>query len=249
MYLHLKCYLPVETVAVLLCGLFLSGIAYAAGNTDDDYFARARHNMVENDLKSRVITDPAVLNAMGKVKRHLFVDKDVQRKAYADYPLPISCGQTISQPYIVALMTQSLKLQKKDKVLEIGTGSGYQAAILAEIVAQVFSVEIKKQLADRAVNLIKSLGYKNITIKAGDGYVGWQEHAPFDAIILTCAVDKIPKALIRQLKQGGKIILPLGSRFYAQSLSLGIKKGDELVIENIISVRFVPMTGEADKKK
>jgi protein-L-isoaspartate(D-aspartate) O-methyltransferase len=212
-----------------------------------DPFAAARWQMIEHDLKTRDIDDPVVLRAMEKVQRHRFVDKSQWSDAYEDYPLPLGEGQTISQPYIVALMTQSLRLKKQDTVLEIGTGSGYQAAILAEIVRQVYSVEIIEKLARKADMLLRSLRYKNIKIKTGDGYKGWQEYAPYDAILVTCAVDHIPEPLIQQLKDGGRIILPLGSTTFAQTLVLGTKHGKKLETQTITGVRFVPMTGEGQK--
>jgi protein-L-isoaspartate(D-aspartate) O-methyltransferase len=230
--------------SVLLCE-----VCHAQDNSKNDPFARARTRMIDNDLKGRDITDPSVLRAMEKVKRDLFVDESRKREAYGDYPLPIGEQQTISQPYIVALMTQYLELNKKDKVLEVGTGSGYQAAVLGEIAGEVYSIEINKNLAKKASNLLKSLGYENIKVKAGDGFFGWQEYAPFDAILLTCSVDKIPEPLVNQLKEGGKIILPLGEMFEVQSLILGTKKGGRIEIKNITPVRFVPMRGEAEKAK
>jgi protein-L-isoaspartate(D-aspartate) O-methyltransferase len=214
-----------------------------------DPFSAERNWMVENDLIARDISDPAVLKAMGKVRRHLFVDKSLWKEAHADYPLPIGDGQTISQPYIVALMTQSLKLRKEDKVLEVGTGSGYQAAVLAEIVQQVYSVEIVKTLAEKAQRLLPSLGYRNVKIKTGDGYRGWEEFAPFDAIIITCAVSHIPTPLVHQLRDGGRIVLPLGdSGLFSQRLVLGTKKGGKFDLQHITGVRFVPMVGESQKK-
>ncbi len=203
--------------------------------------------MIEKDLKARGINDPTVISAMKKVKRHLFVDKSRQKKAYGDYPLPIGEDQTISQPYIVGLMTQSLKLKSSDRVLEIGTGSGYQAAVLAEIVKEVFTIEIKEKLAQKAETLLSSLGYINVSVKAGDGYYGWGAYAPFDAIILSCSAEKIPPPLIKQLKDGGKIILPLGQQFKIQNLVIGIKNGGKIKKEGILPVRFVPMTGKADR--
>ena len=214
-----------------------------------DQFSAERNRMVENDLIARDISDPAVLKAMGNVRRHLFVDKSLWHEAYADYPLPISDGQTISQPYIVALMTQSLKLKKADKVLEVGTGSGYQAAVLAEIVQQVYSIEIVKALAEKAQKLLRSLGYRNINIKTGDGYRGWKEYAPYDAIIITCAVNHVPAPLVNQLRDGGRIVLPLGdSGLFSQRLVLGTKKGGKFDLQHITGVRFVPMVGESEKK-
>jgi protein-L-isoaspartate(D-aspartate) O-methyltransferase len=237
----------VKALSLLFVYFLFLNVSPVLCETAQDPFARARQRMIEYDLKGRDITDPVVLKAMQKVLRHLFVDENQWQNAYADFPLPIEEGQTISQPYIVALMTQSLGLKKEDKVLEVGTGSGYQAAVLAEIAGRVYSIEIKKKLADRAAKLLKSLGYKNIFVKAGDGFYGWKEHAPFDAIILTCAVNKIPQSLIDQLKDGGKIILPLGGKFWGQSLVVGTKKGGGLDTKNTIPVRFVPMTGQALK--
>ncbi len=242
-----------KTVRVVLAGIlilftFMQDYADAfEAQKNHNSFTAARRRMVENDLKARDIEDAAVLRAMEKVQRHLFVDKSQWDYAYEDYPLPICEGQTISQPYIVALMTQNLHLKKQDKVLEIGTGSGYQAAILAEIASQVYSVEIIEKLAKRADALLQTQGYKNIKIKTGDGYQGWEQYAPYDAIIVTCAVNHVPPPLIKQLKEGGRIILPLGDTVLAQNLVLGIKKAEKLEIRNITGVRFVPMTGESQK--
>lgn len=230
--------------AVQLWLLFSFSVASALPEQSDPFTAK-RQVMIERDIKGRNITDPAVLKAMGKIPRHLFVDKQFQEQAYEDYPLPIGAEQTISQPYIVALMTQSLGLRKEDKVLEIGTGSGYQAAVLAEIVQQVYSVEIIKTLAGRAEELLKSMGYRTIKIKTGDGYQGWKEYAPYDAILVTCAVGSIPPALTAQLKEGGRIILPRGNTRFLQHLVLGVKKNGTIEEKTISTVRFVPMTGEA----
>jgi protein-L-isoaspartate(D-aspartate) O-methyltransferase len=235
----------ISAVLCFLCGYNVPGEA----QVQSDLFGADRNRMIESDLKARDISDPVVLKAMGKVKRQLFVDKSLWNEAYADYPLPIGEGQTISQPYIVALMTQSLQLKKEYKVLEVGTGSGYQAAILAEIVHQVYSIEIVKTLAEKAERLLRSLGYQNIKIKKGDGYRGWEEYAPFDAIIITCAVNHIPTPLVNQLREGGRIVLPLGdSSFFAQRLVLGTKKGGKMELKQITGVRFVPMVGESQKK-
>lgn len=216
----------------------------------DDPFAKARDRMVEKDLKGRDITDPTVLKVMGKVQRHLFVATSQQKLAYNDHPLPIAEGQTISQPYIVALMTQVLKIKPGEKVLEIGTGSGYQAAVLAEITDKVYSIEIRKGLAEEAAARLKNLGYKDVKVKNADGYFGWEEHAPFDAIIVTAAANHIPPPLIKQLKDGGRLVIPLGSTTYYQTLTLVTKiKGDDLRVEHITSVAFVPMTGEVQKRR
>ena len=208
-------------------------------------FSEARSRMVEVDLKGRDITDEEVLEVMGGVPRHEFVDESLRDEAYADYPLPIGEGQTISQPYVVALMTQALQLDGSQKVLEIGTGSGYQAAVLAEIVQEVYTVEIREELTEKAEETLADLGYTNVHAKCADGYFGWEEHAPFDAIMITCSVNHIPPPLIAQLEEGGRLILPLGSTTYYQALTL-VYKGDEgLSSEYITSVLFVPMIGEA----
>ena len=226
---------------ILLCAV--SGVLAA-----DPYLAK-RQKMVDHDLRGRGVRDAKVLAAMGKVPRHLFVAGYQQWEAYGDHPLPIGEGQTISQPYVVALMTEALKVKPTDRVLEIGTGSGYQAAVLAGLVQAVYSVEIRKPLADTAGKRLRELGYRNVTVKYGDGYFGWEEHAPFDAIIITAAANHIPSPLIRQLKEGGRLILPLGSTMFAQTLTLVTKKGGELTVEELGPVAFVPMTGEALKKE
>jgi protein-L-isoaspartate(D-aspartate) O-methyltransferase len=205
--------------------------------------------MVENDIKGRGIKDKKVLEVMGKIPRHLFVDENLKGRAYADYPLPIGEGQTISQPYVVALMTESLLLKPTDKVLEIGTGSGYQAAVLAEIVKEVYTIEIRKSFADMAAKRLKDLGYKNAKVKHADGYFGWEDYAPFDAIIITAAANHIPPLLIKQLKEGGRLIIPLGSTVYYQVLTLATKKKGELDVVQMGPVAFVPMIGEAEKRR
>jgi protein-L-isoaspartate(D-aspartate) O-methyltransferase len=189
-----------------------------------------------------------VLKVMGKVPRHLFVDESLRSRAYGDHPLPIGEGQTISQPYVVALMTEALRLRREDRVLEIGTGSGYQAAVLAEIVKEVYTIEIRKSLADKAAERIAGLGYRNVKVKYGDGYFGWEEQAPFDAIIITAAANHIPPPLIKQLKEGGRLIVPLGSTVYYQTLTLATKRRGELDVEQMSPVAFVPMTGEMQKR-
>jgi protein-L-isoaspartate(D-aspartate) O-methyltransferase len=214
----------------------------------DEQYALKRQQMVEQDIVRRGVRDPSVLRAMGKVQRHLFVDASYRGRAYGDHPLPIGEGQTISQPYVVALMTEALQLGSRDRVLEIGTGSGYQAAILAEIVKNVYTIEIRKALADKAEKTLADLGYKNVLVKNGDGYFGWEQYAPFDAIIITAASNHIPAPLIRQLKEGGKLIIPLGSTIYFQTLTLATKRRGELEVEQITPVSFVPMIGEIQKK-
>lgn len=215
-----------------------------------DIFQEQRRTMVSRDIKGRGVSDVRVLAAMEKIPRHLLVGERYRNEAYADRPLPIGEGQTISQPHVVALMTEALKLKPTDRVLEIGTGSGYQAAVLAEIVRDVKSIEIRQGLAQTATVRLKELGYANVTVKYADGYFGWEEHAPFDAIIITAAVNHIPPHLIKQLKEGGRLILPLGSTFFYQTLTLVTKrKGGELDVQQLDPVAFVPMTGEARKKR
>ena len=218
--------------------------------TAADVFQGQRQTMVQRDIKGRGIHDRQLLAAMGKVPRHLLVGERHRKDAYADHPLPIGEGQTISQPYVVALMTEALKLRPTDRVLEIGTGSGYQAAVLAEMVREVWSIEIRQGLAQRAAASLKELGYSNVTVKYADGYFGWEEQAPFDAIIITAAVNHIPPPLIKQLKEGGRLILPLGSTVFYQTLTLVTKrKGGELDVQQLDPVTFVPMTGEAQKRR
>ncbi len=211
-------------------------------------YDRERRQMIERDIGGRGVRDPAVLDVMGKIPRHEFVDSSYRGRAYEDHPLPIGEGQTISQPYVVALMTEALRLGRNDRVLEIGTGSGYQAAVLAGIVREVYSIEIRKTLADRAERTLGGFGYRNVKVKCGDGYFGWEEHAPFDAIIITAAANHIPPNLIKQLKEGGRLIVPLGSTVYFQTLTLATKRKGQLEVEQLCPVAFVPMTGEMQKK-
>lgn len=199
--------------------------------------------MIEKQLKARGIDDKKVLQAFKNVPRHEFVPEEYHRMAYSDGPLPIGSGQTISQPYIVALMTQVLEPGPEDKVLEVGTGSGYQAAILAELYDTVYSIEIIKPLAERAITTLKELNYDNVKVQIGDGYQGWQQHAPFDAIIVTCAPTKVPEPLKQQLAEGGRMVIPVGKK-YTQELYLFIKEKGELVREDLVPVRFVPMIDE-----
>jgi protein-L-isoaspartate(D-aspartate) O-methyltransferase len=216
--------------------------------TAEDKFTLKRQQMVEQDIKDRGVTDPVVLGVMGKVPRHLFVKASYRSQAYGDHPLPIGEGQTISQPYVVALMTEALQLRPADRVLEIGTGSGYQAAVLALIVKEVYSMEIRRPLADKATKTLADLGYWNVTTKFGDGYFGWESHAPFDAIIITAAANHIPPPLIKQLKEGGRLIIPLGSTVYFQTLTIATKRNGELDVEQMCPVAFVPMAGEMQKE-
>ena len=214
----------------------------------DDSYAPARRRMVVEQLlgTGRDITNARVLAAMGNVPRHEFVPERLRSLAYQDSALPIGHDQTISQPYVVAFMTERLEPKPTDRVLEIGTGSGYQAAVLAGLVSQVFTVEIIEDLAQRATTDLKRLGYTNIHVRAGDGYEGWPEQAPFDAIIVTCAPDHVPQPLIEQLKDGGRMIIPVGSG--DQELILLRKHGGKLERRAVLPVRFVPMRGEARKK-
>ena len=232
----------------LLAGALLFSALAPSFSAEDPAFVAARQRMVEKDLKGRDITDPKILEIMGRVPRHLFVEASRQREAYADHPLPIGEGQTISQPYIVALMTQILKIKPGERVLEIGTGSGYQAAVLAELTDQVFSIEIQEKLTQVASRRLQALGYEQVRLKQGDGYLGWPESAPFDAIIITCAVDPIPPPLIKQLKEGGRLIVPMGSATHFQTLALVTKKGGQTDVQRLLGVAFVPMTGEAQKR-
>ena len=198
--------------------------------------------MVSQQMELRGITDKSTLNAMRTVKRHLFVPENLINYAYDDRPLPIGHGQTISQPYIVAFMTEVLKPKPNHKVLEIGTGSGYQAAVLAKIVDKVYTIEIIPELGKSASQRLKTLGYENVKTKTADGYYGWEEYAPFDAIIVTAASEIIPPPLIKQLKEGGKMIIPVGSPFFNQNLILVEKKDGKTTTKNLLPVRFVPFT-------
>jgi protein-L-isoaspartate(D-aspartate) O-methyltransferase len=212
--------------------------------TDRDAARRAR--MVETQIRARGVRDPRVLAAMEKVPRHLFVDSSQREQAYEDHPLPIAGSQTISQPYIVALMTELLDLSPKARVLEIGTGSGYQSAVLAELASEVYSIEILPDLARTASEKLKSLGYTNVVVLEGDGYRGWPEHAPFDGIVVTAAPERIPQPLVDQLATGGRMVIPVGGFF--QELKVFTKAKDGSLSEkDIIPVRFVPMTGEIEK--
>ncbi len=230
---------------VLLSLLFITSFKFISLNTDK--YERVRQRMVREQIVARGIKKQNVIQAMLDVKRHLFVPQNYERMAYEDRPLPIGDGQTISQPYIVALMTETLDLNKNMKVLEVGTGSGYQSAVLAKIVKEVYSVEIIETLASKAEKLLEGLGYKNINIKVGDGYKGWKNHAPYDAIIVTCAPSDVPKPLEEQLKEGGKMIIPLGGSI-TQELVLLEKKDGKLIKKVVAPVRFVPMVRNDGKR-
>jgi protein-L-isoaspartate(D-aspartate) O-methyltransferase len=205
-----------------------------------DKFSLLREDMVRNQIMARGISDKKTISALRKVPRHMFVPENMKDEAYNDSPLPIGYGQTISQPYIVALMTEVTKPSEGKKVLEIGTGSGYQAAIMAEITDSVFTIEIVRELAKESSELLKTLGYKNIISKYGDGYAGWPEHAPFDIIIVTAAPDEIPKPLLDQLAEDGRMVIPVGSNSLFQNLLLVVKRNGKLIERKITSVRFVP---------
>ena len=236
-------------VGVLLCSTFFLPLHAGAA----DKYKQRRQAMVDaiaadvretrNYLKRKAL-DPGVLRALAEVPRHEFVPAAQRPSAYENRPLPIGHGQTISQPYIVAVMTELLEVGETDRVLEIGTGSGYQAAILGELVEQVYTIEIIKPLGKRAGTLLKELDYENVTVRIGDGYYGWQQEAPFDAIIVTAAASHIPPPLIRQLKAGGRMVIPVGSRFMVQQL-LVVHKDSKGTISTrqVLPVRFVPLTG------
>ncbi|MEN8192543.1 MAG: protein-L-isoaspartate(D-aspartate) O-methyltransferase [Bacteroidota bacterium] len=209
---------------------------------EKDPYSEQRLNMVQQQIERRGIKDKATLESMKKVKRHLFVPEGFEDYAYRDSPLAIGYGQTISQPYIVAYMTEIIKPKPSYKVLEIGTGSGYQAAVLAEIVDSMFTIEIIKDLGMAATDRLQKLRYHNVFVKIADGYYGWEEHAPFDAIVVTAASEFIPPPLIKQLKNGGKMIIPIGSPFMVQNLTLIQKKGENITTSSVMPVRFVPFT-------
>ncbi len=232
---------------LLIMAVFLIGVSLPvqpAYPASDDTYKPLRENMVKYQIQGRGIRDKVVLAAMNEVPRHLFVPKKLRHRAYNDYPLPIGLGQTISQPYIVAFMTELLQLNGKEKVFELGTGSGYQAAVASRVAGKVFSVEIYSELAISAAKRLKDLGYDNIQVKDGDGYYGWESEAPFDAIIVTAAADHIPPPLIEQLAPGGRLVIPLGGPFSVQQLILVTKDRKGRVEEKpIIPVRFVPLLG------
>jgi protein-L-isoaspartate(D-aspartate) O-methyltransferase len=211
---------------------------------ESDERLEERMDMVDYQIRRRGVTDQDVLDAMEKVARHEFVPPEYRTQAYADRPLPIGYGQTISQPYIVALMTELLDLHNTDRVLEIGTGSGYQAAILSEIVAEVYTVEIVEPLAIEAKERLARLGYTNVHTLHADGYFGWEEHAPYDAIIVTCAPDHIPQPLVKQLTDGGKLVIPVGPPGGYQTLWQITREGEKVKKRNVTGVLFVPLTGE-----
>jgi protein-L-isoaspartate(D-aspartate) O-methyltransferase len=221
-------------------------VACASGGATEEPFAVQRRRMVEEQIKRRGVTDAAVLAAMQKVPRHLFVPVEERAEAYGDHPLPIGLGQTISQPYIVALMASLVEPGKGERVLEIGTGSGYQAAVLSELAREVYSIEIVAELGLRARRTLEELGYDNVEVRIGDGFQGWPDRAPFDAIVVTAAPPRVPEPLLSQLKTGGKLVVPVGD--LVQTLVVYSKRRDGgFDRKEIIPVRFVPMTGEVQK--
>jgi protein-L-isoaspartate(D-aspartate) O-methyltransferase len=210
----------------------------------EDGEVKSREEMVRNQLAAGGIRNAEVLQAMAEVPRHEFVPPSLRAYAYADGPLPIGHGQTISQPFIVAYMTQAMELRKEDTVLEIGTGSGYQAAILGKLTKEVYTIEIVQPLAESARAVLSKLGFENVHVRLGDGYLGWPEKAPFDAIIVTCAPDHVPEPLISQLKEGGRLVIPVGAAGGIQQLVLLRKRNGQISKEKMLDVRFVPMTGK-----
>ncbi len=239
-------------IAILLCDPARPFPASADNSqasiaAESNRFRTERERMVNEQIAARGVRDARVLMAMRKVPRHFFVPPEDQIDAYTDQPLPIGHGQTISQPYVVAFMTEALELKPKDRVLEIGTGSGYQAAVLAELVREVYSIEIIEALGKEAAARIARLGYPNIKLRIGDGYRGWPEAAPFDAIMVTAAPDHIPPALVDQLGEGGRLVVPVGR--YLQEL-IRVRRGPKgIKQEKLLPVRFVPMVGEAEKAR
>ncbi len=221
--------------------LILAALAHVAGGQPDPW-QPARKRMIDDQIRARGVTNQAVLDAMRKVPRHLFVPPNLRDAAYEDGPLPIGQGQTISQPYIVAYMTEALGIRPGEHVLEIGTGSGYQAAVLAEIAREVYTIEIVPELADRARETLAGLGYKNVHVRTGNGYAGWPEKAPFPRIIVTAAPDEVPPALVEQLAPGGAMVVPVGTSF--QEMTIVTKTAQGIARKATIPVRFVPMVGK-----
>lgn len=235
--------LILKRVFVLIC-VFVLAMTYGQDNYQNE-----RQKMVKTQISARGIADKATLEAMRNVPRHLFVPENLKIRAYSDSPLPIGHEQTISQPYIVAFMTSQLRLKAKDRVLEIGTGSGYQAAVLAEIVDSVFTIEIVEPLGLQAAKRLKELEYNNVEVRIGDGYHGWEEKAPFDAIMVTAAVETIPQPLLDQLAEGGKLVIPVGPVPEFRILQVVTKKKGKFITKNTLPVRFVPFKRKGNKNK
>jgi protein-L-isoaspartate(D-aspartate) O-methyltransferase len=225
----------------LLVNIWMITIALFLSLTQDGYKEK-RERMVKQQIERRGVKDPTVLKTLRTVERHLFVPSESADAAYDDRPLPIGYGQTISQPFIVAYMTEIIEPKPNHKVLEIGTGSGYQAAVLAHLVREVYTIEIVPQLGNTAATRLKNLGYKTVQVRVGDGYYGWKEAGPFDAIVVTAAAEYIPPPLLEQLKDGGKMVIPVGSQFMNQNLMLVEKKGKKNVTRSLMPVVFVPFT-------
>jgi protein-L-isoaspartate(D-aspartate) O-methyltransferase len=233
-------------LALTLFSIFLLA-NFSIPEDDNNIYTQRRWEMIETQIISRGIRDSKLIRAILKIPRHRFVPENLRDIAYGDNPLPIGVEQTISQPYIVALMTELLKLNNGEKVLEVGTGSGYQTAILADMGCEVYTIEIIEPLSEKAQQVLKSLGYQNIHYKIGDGYRGWPEFAPFDAIIVTAAPDHMPQSLIEQLKINGRMVIPVGAQYQELLLIKKTNKGTDM--KTVTPVRFVPMTGEAQKSK
>jgi protein-L-isoaspartate(D-aspartate) O-methyltransferase len=233
---------------IAVTAILLLIAALPAGGQEPAALARKREAMVRTQIQNRGVKDPRVLAAMRAVPRHLFVPQEIVNSAYEDTPLPIGEGQTISQPYIVALMTELLEAGPEDRILEIGTGSGYQAAVLSGLVREVYSIEIKEGLQRRAAETLRRLGYSNVRSLFADGYFGWPGEPPFDGILITAAVDHVPPPLLAQLKDGGRMVLPLGSPWAVQELVVVTKKGEAYTLRHVLGVLFVPMTGRAQER-
>ena len=242
--------LKLRLVTVFVAAVLFSVLSPVRADAWDEpkEMRKGRRQMVDRQIAGRGIRDAAVLKSMRSVPRHLFVPETLQDRAYYDSPLPIAEGQTISQPYIVALMSELLEVEPQHRVMEIGTGSGYQAAVLSHLGEEVFSIEIKERLHRQAGAILQELGYRNVRTRHGDGYYGWEEEAPFHGIMITAAVDHVPPPLLQQLVDGGKLVLPLGHPFSFQNLVVVTKEGEDYRLEQIAGVLFVPMTGKALEK-